>query len=50
MTKHEGQQSETVLLRFPKEDKFYREDNTTVEEAIPIRKTKDVMYDIKLVK
>lgn len=34
----------------PKEDKFYREDNTTVEEAIPIRKTKDVMYDIKLVK
>lgn len=33
-----------------KNGKFYREDNTTVDESIPIRKTKDVMYDIKLVK
>ena len=33
-----------------KKDKFYREDNTPVEESIPIRKTKDIMYDVKLVK
>lgn len=30
--------------------KFFREDNTSVGESIPIQKSKDVMYDIKLVK
>lgn len=33
-----------------RKDKFYEEKNTTVDEAIPIRKTKDVMYDVKLVR
>ena len=33
-----------------KQSKFYREDNTSVGESIPIQKSKDVMYDIKLVK
>lgn len=33
-----------------RKDKFYEEKNTTVDDAIPIRKTKDVMYDIKLIR
>ena len=33
-----------------KKNKFYKENNTEVDEQIPIRKTKDVMYDVKLTK
>lgn len=33
-----------------KKNKFYRENNTDVEEQIPIHKTKDILYDIKLTK
>jgi hypothetical protein len=33
-----------------KKNKFYRENNTDVEEQIPIHKMKDILYDIKLTK